>query len=830
MDDGAVEVRVHGVSGTSPEALLDRPLVTQVAGDAIAGFYRPRLSMERRDEAPAPTAAKRADGPLLEGYNWGGLTSGSPGRALWLLLLPFTLMNVAPRARPDGDQVGGRPGRRTWWTWYLSRLLALSLTLLLVLTSAGISEDLVWWQCRRGQSCRGLPTWLATLLDQVAPGTSLLAAATVPALVLSVLWLISQRTLDRYEAVQVAALRGHATVERPDALEVTLKSSWMWRNQHQVRRLRAVHMQTGFALVVLVTSMSSRRGSAPNVDALHVTVTAVSLLVLAYGVVALAVPAFVGRTARPRLVVVSGVVWGLLLAVAVLQAALVVGRDVDGRSGAPGRVAGLPTYEATLQWLLFVMIALLVLLAAVVASSARGARVCTAPQSQHEPLAAGLRGCAAAYLAALAVLLAALFAAATYSYAAAWLHSGSLRPGPGEVADALAALTLPDTFRVATVAFLASVGCAAAVLTVAAIRTVKGYGPWGSRVAHVPEGALEADYGPDVSDPAQSGRRHSIERYVYQAALVDRVPTFLAWLVTLGVVILVLAAAPVLLGHLFGVDRARALLDDMTVPQPDGWRQWIGPAAQGWGAYLAVLSLLLAVSLAAAAFRVPATRRSVGILWDVASFWPRSCHPLAAPCYAERAVPDLVTRLHWHREGQRTVVLAAHSQGTVISAATVLRLSRSAPGDLDGIALLTFGCVLRRLYGRFFPAYFGPRQLAELQSVLSSDPEAPPRWLNLWRYTDYLGGQVTAGPPQRVPSVGAARPLGLVVAPPRAVGPTPWEWHDPDPPGFSRAPGSTVYPRPRRHSDFWSDESGNFQVAVAALGKTLIPLRTAGRE
>src|SRR6476469_433317 len=103
-DGGTIELRVHGVSGTTPEALLDRPLVEQVAGDAIAGFYRPRLLEERLDDAPDRHAPRQPAAPLLEGYNWGGLTSGSPSRALWLLLLPFTLINVAPRLRPvPGD-------------------------------------------------------------------------------------------------------------------------------------------------------------------------------------------------------------------------------------------------------------------------------------------------------------------------------------------------------------------------------------------------------------------------------------------------------------------------------------------------------------------------------------------------------------------------------------------------------------------------------------------------------------------------------------------------------------------------------------------------------
>src|SRR3954465_7513991 len=37
---GTTELRVHGVSGTPPEATLDHPHTERVAGDADAGFYR----------------------------------------------------------------------------------------------------------------------------------------------------------------------------------------------------------------------------------------------------------------------------------------------------------------------------------------------------------------------------------------------------------------------------------------------------------------------------------------------------------------------------------------------------------------------------------------------------------------------------------------------------------------------------------------------------------------------------------------------------------------------------------------------------------------------
>jgi pimeloyl-ACP methyl ester carboxylesterase len=140
------------------------------------------------------------------------------------------------------------------------------------------------------------------------------------------------------------------------------------------------------------------------------------------------------------------------------------------------------------------------------------------------------------------------------------------------------------------------------------------------------------------------------------------------------------------------------------------------------------------VGLAVLAYRNRQTRRTVGIIWDVVTFWPRANHPLTPPCYAERAVPELRLQLcqHMAAADEQRVIAATHSQGTIIGAATVLQLSDAVRRR---IALLTFGSPLRRLYGRNFPAYFGLTAMTRLHSV-------QPHWINMWVFSDPIGGWI----------------------------------------------------------------------------------------
>ncbi len=82
-----------------------------------------------------------------------------------------------------------------------------------------------------------------------------------------------------------------------------------------------------------------------------------------------------------------------------------------------------------------------------------------------------------------------------------------------------------------------------------------------------------------------------------------------------------------------------------------------GPAGQpallaGWWHGLASLAAFLGfvvagwlLALLRWAYSDPARRRTIGVLWDVGTFWPRAVHPLAPPCYAERTVPEIVDRI-----------------------------------------------------------------------------------------------------------------------------------------------------------------------------------------
>ncbi|MEU1012409.1 hypothetical protein [Streptomyces sp. NPDC005890] len=232
-------------------------------------------------------------------------------------------------------------------------------------------------------------------------------------------------------------------------------------------------------------------------------------------------------------------------------------------------------------------------------------------------------------------------------------------------------------------------------------------------------------------EPEDPSRTRAIAHARAMATLTDRAP----------LVVAVLTATTLVLGS---AALAGALATRET---PDGAAhhahhlvQAVAETSQALGSWLVGLGFLLFVTWGRRAYKDASARRTIGILWDVGTFWPRAAHPFAPPCYAERAVPDLTWRMAtWTRRTGGRLVLSGHSQGSVLAAAAAWQLP---PPVRARVALLTYGSPLERLYGRWFPAHFGPPALAALHHDIAC-------WRNLYRRTDPIGGPVRV--PARVP-------------------------------------------------------------------------------
>jgi multisubunit Na+/H+ antiporter MnhC subunit len=122
--------------------------------------------------------------------------------------------------------------------------------------------------------------------------------------------------------------------------------------------------------------------------------------------------------------------------------------------------------------------------------------------------------------------------------------------------------------------------------------------------------------------------------------LADRTGVVLATLTAGGVVAVALAAlpAPALRGVLTGV-----LPPD--IPVGDDLAREVVEAIASASVLVALVIAAALVALLRSAYTDGSRRRTIGAVWDVGTFWPRAAHPLAPPCYAERAVPEVADRV-----------------------------------------------------------------------------------------------------------------------------------------------------------------------------------------
>lgn len=688
----ALELLVHGVGGTTPEEMLGDPRTVRVSGDGTAAVHR------RTDDVDAESRpADHRDRPVPEAYVWSNLTSGNGSRALWLLLLPFMVVNLAHWMRPTA-----RRAKRAVRTYgLLVRLIALTLTVLLVAAACEIAIDLTAWQCAGTRACVDDHSWLGFLAPESAggggwwsqPGRRLALAALLPAALTGLLWYLSHRTWSAYESQQPLP-------HQPDPEETSrnaLGRPGFWYGRRLVARLRAAHTAAGLLTVAAAVGASAarydRRAGGPAL--LDVLGWALEAALVAGGAVVVWVVCRRGRSENrldrrlDRTLVRRLPLAALALLVLTV---LYAGWSRPGWTSA-GRLPGNTTFGG-----ITLVQGALVLALAVVATHIHR----TSPDART-----AIRGLGGPAVAMLACALGGVMSGGGSQRVADWLD-GSGSPGAGGSIDGPPALL---TWQASVIPPLLVV--VAALCGWLAVRTAQRLR---RELAQVPR-----DYPDERPDTARTRRIASTRA---GAALTDRVPLIVG----------VTSAATLLLG-------AAALIGAWATGEVPGEAAKSAPAfvegtaetAQALGSWLIGLGFILFVTWGRRAYRDPSARRTIGILWDVGTFWPRAAHPFAPPCYAERAVPDLTWRMHtWTRATGGRLVLSGHSQGSVLAAAAAWQL---LPSVRRRVALLTYGSPLERLYGRWFPAHFGPAALSSLHREVDC-------WRNLHRPTDPIGGPV----------------------------------------------------------------------------------------
>jgi len=306
------------------------------------------------------------------------------------------------------------------------------------------------------------------------------------------------------------------------------------------------------------------------------------------------------------------------------------------------------------------------------------------------------------------------------------------------------------------------------------------------------------------SDQARA-RVRTIVKSWRRASLTDYAPLLLA----ITACSLGLAAAGGVAGYGVTTVKDGSAVHGMWLWQHASWLATAG----SWATGAFVITL---IGMGRRAYSNPATRRTIGQLWDFGTFWPRATHPLAPPCYCERTLPELINRVGWLAPAENDlVVVSTHSQGSIIGAALILQLDQA---QRKRTAFLTYGSPLQRLYSRLFPAYFGPEVLSRIGQDLSGrthPDQAAARgcwpWRNLYRASDPVGGPVFRGwlADEAIYEPGA-------IAAVAAGGPRGGDNNDVDrqllDPLFNRPPGDFAAPPIRGHSNYFADPY--FQACV----------------
>lgn len=753
-----VEIRVHGVGGEPPSGMTRDPHPQLVGGDELAGFWRARDPVVGR-----PRAGSDPRLHVREVLAWGGQTSGTIRHAFWVLLLPFALFNLAGRMHVDG--------RRGGLHRCVCRALALTMTVTVATMTAATVLDPVALQCAGSAECLSgerAVTWLLNPLRGLAdrPTVRIGLVAAVPVLVIAALWWAG-----RYREPALEGFDDRAPLDAPAPIGLT--DPGFWDNKWPASRLRSLHASAAFAAVgaAIGATLAGLDGSGPWIRWVVVP--------SAVAVVAATVLCLVPRTARPGWSQPLQVCQEVLRLLAVLPLGASIGLTTRERvpelelrvpwlgsvevvylvgglgivalcwfayrairritvadaRGAVGHALGMIGAAATIAWL-WPPLTSLTLIGQDAVSVSQGRYTGGVVVEAHLPILvnAGLQvgllvvlltasisppgddasaregagvldghgvwsNLGAGAIALLSLLLITAVGVSLTSFVTGWLGELTVVPSQATTPDTL---VLPWwhalTSSTLAVRLPLTLGIAAAVVLL----------PWRA----TPKPAEVAGHlGVAEDDPSKDRLRRvgglwSVHRLVRRGGNV----------LALGV----MAAT------------AWVVFDALRLA-----RHPSGPAAAMTGPMTSISVwvvgglVLAAVALVRLALTDRGSRRAVGAVWDVATFWPRTTHPFAPPCYGEAVVPTLRRRIERLTKAGYPVMVAGHSQGSVIAMAALATSDARA----EQVALVTYGSPIAILYESHYPAAVRPA----IRKVDPGDPgsHAPvASWHHLFGLTE----------------------------------------------------------------------------------------------
>lgn len=700
-----VELRVHGVGGPSAAEVLDTsdPIPRDGAGQTLAGFFG------REEKGP--------DGQDVEAFIWGGLTSRSAVQALWWVLLPFSLINVAGwmvYAERDEDRDPSRRDagrmRRPIADWMrnnqeivplrgLIRWAGVLMTMVYVLWTSVIVLDIGSYQCGREVECVNR-SWLLPLrwfsgndLWRISVGGLVLFIAFV---LLLYAGRLTHRRYEEYEPDPVR--RSMARDPHPVRRNDNLRHPRFWYNWEEWYRSFRTHGLWGGALcaglVAYAVSFAAEHGeSFETGDDGASLVWSIILGVVAFAALAWVLrPPIVDDKGEMREDRFGRMVTTLLSLTAALGAGAVAGwLAFDLRKAE--RVVDLPLIPD------FTLGAL-----------------------DAAPLEGGLGfPTAVSWLFAIEVvglLFGALFVVKNNWHRIRWSRIFDLTPPVGDRFRLLA-----PAVAVVTGFAIASAGFGAVVIRLVDYldRTGDAFKLGSAESGHVASPGLAVDifvvaftlglaatalpmvrgllnqYTPGVAADFPHGEAGftpfewaKFKTLVARTRLVSQlgrnVDRFLSGF-TVGV----------LLAGMYVIWRAVRYADTVKdfdlLAQPllgiggtgEMWTDSVR-AAFSWALLLYVFPGVLIIR---ASGRDRGARRQVGKVWDSITFFPRRFHPLGAPCYAERAVPMLREYLREQVAAGKRVVVRAHSQGTVLAVAAVSQLVGEGSDPREVVTMTT---------------------------------------------------------------------------------------------------------------------------------------------